>query len=434
MFKKIIIAFVLSLSILFTTNVNAAFYNVVNDGLSVGGGLSYDCQYDGTDNDCPTSKAYGVAPNTTSALFNVRQSVYPQYHTSSDQYTYDNFKVNIYSQISASRAPVQLGGVSYGPFLAGNGTEVSGVPFAYSFEVDGQLDFVTLTLCVSKTIDWEIDNFYIPNAYYTISMIGGYYLTNAAGQYTFAGGDDETYYQDCFLKVDDDNDGVTDLVLSGVKYQVIYSTTGYEFNNAAQNATSVRAFMTFKNNGTTPFYVSYIGLGSRLTTNRFTSADESVYLKVQQKYLGDLLLDFWQSEVIDQQELRDLIIDNTNPSFPNFLNQWNSKLITNSNITAILNLPLTIYNKFKLSINGTCSNYTIPFGIFNSNYTLVLPCKSLSDIVGVGIATTVDTVLSAFILLQFFKFVIKWWSNFVSLRDSLDFFLYDEQYMEERTL
>lgn len=97
--------------------------------------------------------------------------------------------------------------------------------------------------------------------------------------------------------------------------------------------------------------------------------------------------------------------------------------ISNTPITDLVTLPITLLQLTYNSINGSCSAYSLPFGFGLTNYTLTLPCIDLGHekYLGRVVWGRVDDLFCIFMLFCLFKMIIWFYTTWTTLKDN---FLY----------
>lgn len=91
---------------------------------------------------------------------------------------------------------------------------------------------------------------------------------------------------------------------------------------------------------------------------------------------------------------------------------------TNSPVSDLLTMPLTILNKIFDITDDSCQPYVLPFDFFGGNNTLTLPCIDLEDHLGSSVYNVLDTLLCFFIAYNIGLMCISIYENITSLNDS----------------
>lgn len=97
----------------------------------------------------------------------------------------------------------------------------------------------------------------------------------------------------------------------------------------------------------------------------------------------------------------------------NSLNGLNNSLISDTPISSLLLLPVSIYQKVVNNINGTCSPINLG-QLFN--HDLIMTCIHIDDIIGSTLYSVIDVIISGFFILSIRKKVIEIFNNLTSLK------------------
>lgn len=108
--------------------------------------------------------------------------------------------------------------------------------------------------------------------------------------------------------------------------------------------------------------------------------------------------------------LNDSSVDNPNGS----LTDMNSKIATNSVISDLLLLPVTLFQNIVNSINGTCSTFNLG-SLFGTNLTM--PCIDIESIIGSALWGVIDILLCGLFVLAMRKKFVDIFQNITSLKD-----------------
>lgn len=94
--------------------------------------------------------------------------------------------------------------------------------------------------------------------------------------------------------------------------------------------------------------------------------------------------------------------------------------ISDTPITDLLTLPVTLLQKLYNSLSGSCSTYSIPFGFGLTDYTLNLPCLNLGHekFLGRVVWGAIDDLICILMVFAIFKMVIWFYSSWTTLKDN----------------
>lgn len=90
-------------------------------------------------------------------------------------------------------------------------------------------------------------------------------------------------------------------------------------------------------------------------------------------------------------------------------------------ISDLITMPLTILNSLVQALDGACSNYTIPFFYNNS---ITFPCFTISDYLGNTVTNYIDLFICFYMCYNIGMLVISVFEDITSLRD-----IYDSMYV-----
>lgn len=108
-------------------------------------------------------------------------------------------------------------------------------------------------------------------------------------------------------------------------------------------------------------------------------------------------------------------INNDNVDDPsNSLTSMDNQIATNSVISDLLLLPITLFQNVLNSINGTCSTFNLG-SLLGTNLTL--PCINLSNILGSALYGVIDILLCGIFVLSMRKKFVNIFENITSLKD-----------------
>lgn len=114
------------------------------------------------------------------------------------------------------------------------------------------------------------------------------------------------------------------------------------------------------------------------------------------------------------EDLENTILDNTIPDIPSFND---IEITTDSAISGLLLLPITLLQRLNNSIGGTCTPYTIPFGLTGGNETLTFPCIVLEDYLGSNLVQIIDLAICLFLVYEVAMLIISSFESITSLED-----------------
>lgn len=94
--------------------------------------------------------------------------------------------------------------------------------------------------------------------------------------------------------------------------------------------------------------------------------------------------------------------------------------ISDTPITDLLTLPITLLQRIYASINSSCRSYSLPFGFGLTDYTLNLPCIDLGHekYFGRVVWGAIDDLICILMVFVIFKMVIWFYSSWTTLKDN----------------
>ena len=132
-------------------------------------------------------------------------------------------------------------------------------------------------------------------------------------------------------------------------------------------------------------------------------------------------------QIIDSQNQTNQKIDETNEKLNDLddtLNDTSTPDIdlnldtaSDTPISDLVTMPLTLLNKFVSTLNGQCVNYTLPF-FYNQNVTLT--CFTISDYLGQNLTNLIDMAICLFMCYNIAMLAISIFEDITSLRDTYD--------------
>lgn len=114
-------------------------------------------------------------------------------------------------------------------------------------------------------------------------------------------------------------------------------------------------------------------------------------------------------------DIKDSLTDETVPDIDLDLD-----LDTNSPVSDLLTMPLTILNKLFDITDDTCEPYSILFDFTGGNNTLTFPCIDLKNYLGNTVYNILDTILCFFLCYEIGMMCISIYEDITSLRDGFD--------------
>ena len=111
-----------------------------------------------------------------------------------------------------------------------------------------------------------------------------------------------------------------------------------------------------------------------------------------------------------QQDTNDALKDETAPTI-----DLSDIQTSNTPISDLVTLPLTLLNSIYNGISGSCSNWTLllPF-----NHTILLECFTISDYVGSSVTTIIDTAMCLFMAYRIILLFIAVFNDITTLSDT----------------
>lgn len=111
----------------------------------------------------------------------------------------------------------------------------------------------------------------------------------------------------------------------------------------------------------------------------------------------------------DLNSLNDNITNDDSPDIDLNLNE-----ISDTPISDLLTMPLTILNSLVTNLSDSCSNYTIPF-FFNTSVTF--PCFTLSDYLGSNVTNYIDLFICLYMCYNIAMLCVSVFDDITSLND-----------------
>lgn len=134
------------------------------------------------------------------------------------------------------------------------------------------------------------------------------------------------------------------------------------------------------------------------------------------------MVNYFSSQTTDDPNGNPNNFDNIYSDYINS-NDWGSNIgdwghsfdSSQSTITDLITMPITLLRAIINNASTTCSSYTLG-SIYN--VALVLPCISLSTYLGSTLTTTIDLLLAGLIIYHISKKFVKIFDDFTNLRDN----------------
>lgn len=130
-----------------------------------------------------------------------------------------------------------------------------------------------------------------------------------------------------------------------------------------------------------------------------------------------------QTEVIHQDnieinqninDINDNITSDDVDSPNDSLQDMQDMLPSNSTITSLIALPITLYQKVLNNVNGTCSSMNLG-ALYGTN--LIMPCIEISYYLGNTLWNTIDLIISGIFVLTIARKMIKAFNNFTFMKE-----------------
>lgn len=126
----------------------------------------------------------------------------------------------------------------------------------------------------------------------------------------------------------------------------------------------------------------------------------------------------------NQQQTNDRL-DNINDSLtdttlPNVNGVFDGISAGENQVADLILLPINILRKYTDFTSKSCIPYSIPFGIFGSDYTLTLPCINLENYLGSALWNTIDSLCCFFFIYEFIMLIINAFDSITSFKDTYE--------------
>lgn len=113
-------------------------------------------------------------------------------------------------------------------------------------------------------------------------------------------------------------------------------------------------------------------------------------------------------------DVNDSINDSSTDDPTNDLNDMNQNNTSNSVISDLLLLPITMFQKILNAVNGTCNSFSLG-NLLNNNLTL--PCINIKRYLGDALYNVIDVIISGLFILSIRKKFVDVFQNITSLKD-----------------
>ena len=113
-------------------------------------------------------------------------------------------------------------------------------------------------------------------------------------------------------------------------------------------------------------------------------------------------------------DVNDTLNDSSTDDPSSDISSMNSHIATNSVISDLLLLPVTLFQNILNSINGTCSTFNLG-SLFGTNLTM--PCIDIESIIGSALWGVIDILLCGLFVLAMRKKFVDIFQNITSLKD-----------------
>ena len=115
----------------------------------------------------------------------------------------------------------------------------------------------------------------------------------------------------------------------------------------------------------------------------------------------------------------DITSSNTNSDSDNssVLSNMNNKLASNSTVSSLIVMPLTLYQSVLNSVNGSCTTFTLG-NLLGTNVTF--PCINPANYLGSALWGVIDVLISGFFIFYISKTMVNVFNTFTSMKDSKD--------------
>ena len=161
-------------------------------------------------------------------------------------------------------------------------------------------------------------------------------------------------------------------------------------------------WLNFYSSGNIP--VNFIQTSYKLEINR----------KENKNVTSENLQQATDSIINSQNNINNSINNDDVESPNNALSGLNSYLATNSTISNLITLPISLFQKVLSSLNGTCSNYDL--GEYKGTH-IILPCINISDYIGTTLFNVIDILISGLFIYKMSRKFIAVFHNLSSMKE-----------------
>lgn len=151
------------------------------------------------------------------------------------------------------------------------------------------------------------------------------------------------------------------------------------------------------------------GISTKLTIDYFFNDNSNVVSAINNN------TQVQQDVKNNTKETNDLIKNDNVDGASSSANTWNSKNASNGVITQLLTLPITLLNAIVIGIQTSCSSFNLG-NLFGTD--IVFPCINLSNLIGSTLFTTIDLLISGFMIYNISKKLIKIFNDFTNLKSN----------------
>lgn len=147
---------------------------------------------------------------------------------------------------------------------------------------------------------------------------------------------------------------------------------------------------------------------------------ENVYIRysfvrasTNYKFTGEYCYNVQDKQAQTSENIESALTDSSVNDPTSSLNGLNANIGSNSVISDLLLLPVSLYHSILNSINGTCTPFTL--GTLY-NHTLRMPCINIQDVIGNAIYGVIDILISGIFILSIRKKLVDIFNSFTSLK------------------
>lgn len=101
----------------------------------------------------------------------------------------------------------------------------------------------------------------------------------------------------------------------------------------------------------------------------------------------------------------------------NAIDDFENNIASNSTISSLITMPITLYQKILNSVNGSCSTFTLG-SLLGTNVTF--PCINPSDYLGSSLWSIIDVICSGLLIFAISKRFINIFESFTSMSNTRD--------------